>query len=220
MAGSYGNETGFAAKKKQFTDLEGNISQGIQGAKTAYGNQQQAVAGLPNQLEAARQAGLASIRAGGANALAAAGGPAAQAGSGGYGALLQAGQSGGIQAAQFGANSTIDGAKAMMAANSQLGQAGAQLSGLATEGYNTLQEAGGSLAAMSEEELAQGAAAMSEAFAEYDGVYNTDAEEAAYEAAMADAIASATDPAVRQQLIAMKKEYDRQFYGTGELTKK
>jgi hypothetical protein len=215
VMGAYG-DTAYGAQVKQFKDLEGTLNKGMAGAQAAYGQQQKTVNSMEGNFAAAQQAGKQALRASGSNALAAAGAPAAQAGSGGYGALLQAGQSGGIAEAKFGADSSIDAAKAMMAGQQQLGQSASSLAGLASSNYDAIQEAGGSIERMDAEAYDSAAAAMDAAFEKYDGVYNTDDEESGFEAAIVSAINSAESPEVRKRLIALAIQYRHDFYNTFE----
>ncbi len=206
----------YGAKAGQFKDLERGIGAARKGAMQALQGQQQLVSNLPWQLDSAKQAGLGAIRSQGAQALGSAGAQAASQGAGGLGALQQSGLQGGLASAQFGANATTDAAKTMMAAKGQLGAMSGDLQGVVTGGYDAMQEAGGSLEAIRGAELGEARAAMAKIFDEYEGVYNTDAEEAQYEAQMGGLINESTDPVLRQALVEMKKQYDEQFYGTGE----
>lgn len=213
-----GQATGgaYGAKAGQFKDLESGIGAARKGAMQALQGQQQLVSSLPWQMDSAKQAGLGAIRSQGAQALGSAGAQAASQGAGGLGALQQSGLQGGVAAAQFGANATTDAAKTMMAAQGQLGSMSGDFQGLATGGYDAMQEAGGSLEAIRGAELSEARAAMAKIFEEYEGFYNTDAEEAQYEAQMGGLINEATDPVLRQALVELKKQYDAQFKGTGE----
>lgn len=210
--GAYGKQV------EQFTNLEAGLEQSRRAAMSALKSQQGLAEALPGQLAKARGAGMESIRANNANAIGAAGSRAAMQGAGGYGALLQAGKQGGLDAAQFGVNATVDAAKTMQAMNSQTGQMSSDLLATVTGGYNALQDAGGSIEAMTNEALAEAKAEMAQIFADYDGLYNTDDEEAQYKAKMEALINSTNNPAVREQLIALKAYYDKQFYDTGETT--
>lgn len=213
-----GTESAYDAQVRQFKDLESGINASQKAAMQALRSQQGVNAALPGQLANARSAGMTAIRANNANAIGAAGSRAAMQGAGGYGALLQAGKQGGIDSAQFGANATIDAAKAMLNANQQLNQLSSSALSTFQGGYDALQDAGGSLGAIRNEQLGEAEAEMARIFDDLDGVWNTDADEANYETRMRQVIRNATDPYIKQKLMALKFQYDRQFYGTGEFT--
>lgn len=221
---AYGNKQGqqvgesdaYGAKSQRMDALTTGINSGLDASRSGLAGAQRTMLGLPGQLEAARRAGQQAIRSENAQALGAAGAFGAQQGSGGYGALMQAGLSGGIQSAQFGANSTVDAAKVMLQGNQTLGQMGGALGQQSVEGFNALEEAGGSMAELRQADLAELKSAMADVFAKYDGWYNTDAEEAQFHAAMKSLIASATDPVVRAEAQSLYQQYAKSFGGSGE----
>lgn len=203
----------YSKKKEQFQALEGGIK-GAQGAAMqALQNQRGVVNQMPGALDAARSDAMRSIRQGSAQAIGAAGAQANQ-GAGGLANLTQAGMTGGIQMAKTGSELAASNLEAMQMAGQRLGSMAGDMQGLVTSGYDAIQDAGGSLEAMRGSALAEAKANMAKIFKDYEGAYNTDAEEAAYAAAMQAEIDSADDPVIRDALIKLKAAYDKDFEST------
>jgi hypothetical protein len=205
VGGAYGARVG------QFNALQSGVDAAQQGAMKALQGQQSIVDQMPGTLETARKAAMGSVRQGAAQGIGAAGAQA-NSGAGGLGNLSQAGLVGGNQMAKTGADLAASNLEAMQMAGQRLGSMAGDVQGLATSGFDAMNEAGGSLEAIRANALADARSSMSDIFGKYDGFYNNDQEEAAYEAAMQAEIAAAEDPVVRKALEDLKLQYDAQFY--------
>lgn len=205
----------YAEKQQRWQQTSDALNQSVAGQGNVVSGIQGLVGSMPGELDAAKRAGLNAIRAGGAQSLSAQGARGASMGAGGFGAMGQAGLQGGIQAAQFGANATIDKAKTMQGLYGQLGEAHANYANDAMGRFDFEQDAiaeGLAPGAQSQGKMKSKLAGQMHAIFDENHSMLWDDDEEAYEAGWDSILGGIDDPEMLAWALAEKAKYDQKFY--------